>query len=237
MLPDQTQYPVIVLFGPPGCGKGTQANLICEHLGMLNLSVGSSVRQFVKDNSQPNSLNLDRANRIEGNLQSGELLHFDEVKYIVESDIKNSIASHRNILIEGLPRTPEQAQWLAEFFDSNQVKVLFFHFLIDEDQVLERLSHRYYAPGSEIPCASYEEAMKLCQPGQVPTRRKDDMDQQIIKHRYDVQYASCKVEILETMNRCQVVQVINLDASPSPDFIFEELVNTINSHAKQFSTR
>ncbi|GAB4144886.1 MAG: adenylate kinase [Patescibacteria group bacterium] len=225
---------MIVLFGPPGCGKGTQANLICKELNLINLSVGSSVRKFVHDNQISDSPDFDRAEKIKAMLNSGELLDFEDVKYIIEGDIKQYISEHRNILIEGLPRTKEQADWLANFFESNGVEVLFFHFVLDEDRVLERLSHRYYVPGNEVPYASYEKALAACPEGVTPTQRKDDMQEDIIRHRYDVQYASCKEGIISTMSTPKDIKVIEIDASPAPDFIFGELSEIIHNHSKTF---
>jgi len=231
------KLPVIILFGPPGSGKGTQANLICQKYDLLNLSIGNSVRAFINTHNNSDSIEFERVLRLKQKLENGELQDFNDVKYIVENEIKNTISNHKNILIEGLPRTPEQAEWLKEFFSESGVDCLFYHFLIPKEQVLERLGHRYYVPGDETPYASFDEAKSKCSPDQNPIQRKDDQDINIILNRYNKQYADCQRSIIETISSCQNVQTINLDASPSQQQIFDLLSEDILSHSNKFNAR
>ena len=234
---EKTQLPLIILFGPPGSGKGTQAILISDELGALNLSIGNSVRAFIRRFSDSNSQEFERTVRLESKLESGELQDFEDVKYIVETEIKDTIAQNKNILIEGLPRTPEQAEWLADFFRQSEVNCLFFHFILPQSAILERLSNRFYAPGNEHPFASYDEALKHCHEDQLPIRRKDDQDINVIKHRLDVQYNDCKDEILTTINKCPTVTLINIDATPSPAEIYEHIKSLILENTSKIPTR
>ena len=232
-----TALPLIILFGPPGSGKGTQADLICKDLGVLNLSIGNSIRAFIKQFNHPDSTELDRVLRLKDRLNTGELQDFDDVKYIVEKEIKDSIAQKKNILIEGLPRTPEQAQWLAAFFKESGVDCLFFHLILPRETIFERLSHRFFASGSDIPYSSYAAALEKCPAGQLPTQRLDDQDLNIIKHRYEIQYANCQSEIIQTIGACENVQIIEIDSTPSQSEIFEKLKSDIFKFAKNFTTR
>lgn len=229
--------PLIILFGPPGSGKGTQANLICKELDLFSLSIGNSVRAFVNQNSSPDSPEAERVSRLKRKLESGELQDFEDVKYIVEKEIKTSILEHKNILIEGLPRTTEQAEWLAEFFRESNVECLFYHFVLPQEVVLERLSHRFYAPGDETPYSSYEEALGHCNGAETPIQRKDDQDVNIIKHRYEKQYESVQGSILSTVSECDNVKIIDVDATPEAEVIFEFLKKDILLYSKEFSTR
>jgi len=228
---DTPSLPLIILFGPPGSGKGTQANLICKELDLLNLSIGNSVRAFVAKYDFNDSFERARVDRLKLKLENGELQDFDDVKYIVEAEIKENISSGKNMLIEGLPRTHEQSLWLADFFTASEVDCLFFHFVLPQDLILERLSHRFYAPGDENPYSSYDEAMSHCKDGQTPTRRKDDENIEVIKHRLNVQYNDCKDDILKTISQCETVKVIDIDSTPTPDKIFNQLI----SHISQYS--
>ena len=229
---NNTHLPLIILFGPPGSGKGTQAYLISTQLDALNLSIGNSVRAFIRQFKNADPAEQERVKRLEHKMETGELQDFEDVKYIVEKEIRDSIAKKNNVLIEGLPRTPEQAQWLADFFMQSSVKCLFFHFVLPESMILERLSRRFYAPGNETPFPSYEEALKHCQSGQTPIRRKDDEDINVIKHRLDAQYNDCKIDILNTIASCPTVTVFDIDATPSPDEINKQLQKIILENSK-----
>lgn len=234
---ENTRLPLIILFGPPGSGKGTQADLICNDLGALNLSIGNSVRAFIKKYNHPDSTELELALRLKQKLNSGELQDFDDVKYIVEREIKDSIAQKKNILVEGLPRTQEQAEWLAEFFRESHVDCLFFHFILPKDVVFERLSHRFFASGSDIPYSSYAVALEKCPPGKLPTQRQDDQDLNIIKHRYETQYGNCQADIIKTINSCENVQIIDIDSTATQFEIFEKLKSEIFEFSQNSNTR
>ncbi len=228
MTLNTSTLPLIILFGPPGSGKGTQANLICKELDLLNISIGNSVRAFVAKHDFAGSRESSRVDRLKVRLISGELQDFDDVKYIVEAEIKDNISAGKNMLIEGLPRTHEQSLWLADFFTTSDVECLFFHFVLPQEVILQRLSQRYYAPGDENPYSSYQEALNHCKAGQTPIRRKDDEDIEVIKHRLDVQYNDCKDDILKTISECNTVKIIEIDSTPTPDKIFNQVITHIS---------
>lgn len=228
-----TKFPVIIFFGPPGSGKGTQANLVCEKLQLENISTGNSIRNFAKNNDNPNSPDYDLAQKVKKKLNTGELQDFEDLKYIVENDIINTVNSHKNVLIEGMPRTPKQAEWLANFFESKKLDCLFFHFNLSEEEAVERLSHRYYAPHSDIPYSSFEEAQKHCKNGQEPIRRTDDQDQSITRKRYFSQYSSVKDEIISTFISSSQAKVLEIDASPAEKEILEILLAEIKKFERK----
>jgi adenylate kinase len=215
--------PLIILFGAPGSGKGTQANLVCKELGLLNLSIGNSVRAFVHKHDNPESKESTRAEKLRNKLESGQLQDFEDIKYIVENEIKDNIKLGKNMLIEGLPRTQEQADWLADFFTQSNVECLFFHFVLPESLILERLTHRFYAPNDENPYPSFEEALSHCKENETPIRRKDDQDLSIIKRRLDEQYNGCKDGIIGKISKCSTVKVTDIDASLTPHQVFKQL--------------
>jgi adenylate kinase len=221
------KYPLIILFGPPGCGKGTQANLLSKKLNLYNFSLGSSVRKFVNDNSEPSSQYFKEANVIKDFLQSGELIDFEIVKKILKSDFIHRIEQGQDVLLEGLPRTVAQADWLVKFIETQKIEAFFYHFILSEQLVLDRLSSRYYVSGDEQPYSSYEEALEHCKAGEKPVRRKDDMSLDIVRHRYEVQYASCEAEIIAKIQNCRHVNLIDIDASPTQDKIFQNILDSL----------
>ena len=91
----------IILFGPPGCGKGTQASFISDHLSIPHLSTGDMLREEVKSETK-----LGKAAKLimdEGNLVSDEIIISMIEKRIIKPDCKNGF------ILDGFPRTLKQA--------------------------------------------------------------------------------------------------------------------------------
>jgi adenylate kinase len=97
---------VVILLGPPGSGKGTQAKVIVERYGIPQISTGDMLREAVKNHTE-----LGRA--AERIMKSGGLMSDDIVSGLVEE--RTSRADCINgFILDGYPRTIEQARTLAE---------------------------------------------------------------------------------------------------------------------------
>jgi len=122
----------IIIFGPPGAGKGTQAELISQKLNLFHLSTGDVLRKAVSEKTE---LGLKAKNIID----RGELVPDDIMIGIVkEALINNNIEN--GFILDGFPRTIEQAKALAKIFEEsnfNKVNVIFL--LADEDALVKRL--------------------------------------------------------------------------------------------------
>ncbi|GEA18252.1 adenylate kinase [Moorella sp. E306M] len=99
----------LVLLGPPGAGKGTQAALICKHLGIPHISTGDMFRQAIKEGTE-----LGR--QAEKYLQSGGLVPDDVTIGLIQERLSQSDC-RQGFLLDGFPRTVAQAEaldaWLA----------------------------------------------------------------------------------------------------------------------------
>lgn len=99
----------MVLLGPPGAGKGTQAALICKHLGIPHISTGDMFRQAIKEGTE-----LGR--QAEKYLQSGGLVPDDVTIGLIQERLSQSDC-RQGFLLDGFPRTVAQAEaldaWLA----------------------------------------------------------------------------------------------------------------------------
>jgi adenylate kinase len=107
----------VILLGPPGAGKGTQAKRIAEHYGIPQISTGDLLRQHVKDATRLGLLAKDIMAR--GELVPDELLYDMVAQRLGEADCQ------RGFILDGFPRTAAQARWLdafleREFFEKSQ---------------------------------------------------------------------------------------------------------------------
>ena len=96
----------IVLFGPPGAGKGTQAEIIVEMTGKPQVSTGDMLRSAV---SQGSELGLEA----KGYMEAGQLVPDQVIIGLIEDRLSESDASN-GVLFDGFPRTIPQAEALSE---------------------------------------------------------------------------------------------------------------------------
>ena len=96
----------IVLLGPPGSGKGTQAALLAESLGVPAISTGEMLRAAVENGSE-----LGAA--VRGVISAGELVGDELMAEVVRERLANDDAQH-GFLLDGYPRTASQALTLDE---------------------------------------------------------------------------------------------------------------------------
>lgn len=130
---------VVLLVGPPGCGKGTQAERLAAHLGVPSISTGEMIRAEIKAGTELGKVAAGVT--ITGGLLSDEL-----VNQIVASRLSQADCVH-GCLLDGYPRTVDQAKFLAELLESkgwSQPVVL--HIDVPSDLLVARTCNRRYCP-------------------------------------------------------------------------------------------
>jgi adenylate kinase len=136
----------IVLLGPPGAGKGTQAKRISEFYGIPQISTGDLLREHVKDATGLGLLAKDIMAR-------GELVP-DELLYDMVADRLRQPDCERGFILDGFPRTAAQAGWLDaflehEFFDNSRhgkCWPIVIQIEVDYNELLLRLTGRRTCP-------------------------------------------------------------------------------------------
>lgn len=125
----------LILFGPPGAGKGTQGALLAERFGLLRLSTGDVLREAVREGTR---MGLE-ARRY---MDAGDLVP-DEVILGIVRDYLAGEAAGRGVIFDGFPRTIPQAEGLGELLaelDRPLDAVLVLD--VDDEQLIRRLSGR-----------------------------------------------------------------------------------------------
>ena len=125
----------LILFGPPGAGKGTQAKLLIDEFKIVQISTGDMLRDEVKSGS-------DLGNGVKtimekGNLISDEIIMSMIEQRIIKPDCKNGF------ILDGFPRTLKQAIDLDNILDKLDIHIdKVIEINVDEDFLLKRITKR-----------------------------------------------------------------------------------------------
>lgn len=127
----------LIFLGPPGAGKGTQADLLANQYGYIKVSTGDILREAVK-NKTP------LGKKAESYMKRGELVPDDIMLGLIEDTIKKI---GNGFILDGFPRTLPQAKGLEEILKKNGLqihKVIFID--VSDDVIIQRLSSRRVCP-------------------------------------------------------------------------------------------
>ena len=125
----------LILFGPPGSGKGTQSDKLVEKYGLIHLSTGNLLRQEIKDKTP---LGLEAKSFID----KGQLVPDEVVIGMVDSyfDLHKEA---KGFLFDGYPRTVAQAEALDKLLELKKTGIATVLFLnVDEEELIKRLVNR-----------------------------------------------------------------------------------------------
>ncbi len=126
----------IVLLGPPGAGKGTQAEIIAEKLELAHISSGDIFRENLKAQTQLGKMAQEYMNR-------GELVPDDVTIAMIKERLSRPDCS-KGAVLDGFPRTPKQAEALAAMLSGWGARVQRVAYIAVPDPLLiERLSGRW----------------------------------------------------------------------------------------------
>ena len=125
----------IVIFGPPGAGKGTQSNLIVNKYNLHQLSTGELLRKEIEDNTK---LGMEISEIINsGNLVSDKIVARLIESHVCEKDFKNKI------IFDGYPRNLIQAKNLANILKKDDQKIdIAFKLSVSLETIKKRIQER-----------------------------------------------------------------------------------------------
>ena len=153
----------IVLFGPPGAGKGTQAAAIMEKTGLPQVSTGDMLRAALANGTE---LGLEA----KGYMEAGKLVPDDLIISLIRERLKEDDAKN-GVLFDGFPRTISQAESLAKITNLSMV----ISIQVPDDKIIERIVGRRMDPiTGEIYHITFRPA-----PDEIKSRlvqRKDDTE-------------------------------------------------------------
>lgn len=125
----------LLLIGPPGAGKGTQATIISKKYGIPQIATGDMLRQEVKNAT-------DLGTKAKAFMDKGELVPDSLVISMLEKRLKEKDAS-KGFILDGFPRTVAQADALdVKFKELNITNFAVIELKVNENSIIQRLSAR-----------------------------------------------------------------------------------------------
>ena len=125
----------LIVFGPPGAGKGTQSKFIADNFNLFQLSTGEFLRKEIKNNSEIGK-------KIASIISSGSLVSDEIVSNLIEKIISNKIYNNR-IIFDGYPRSLDQAKNLDRLLKKYKQKIdIVIKLSVSLDTVKKRILER-----------------------------------------------------------------------------------------------
>ena len=125
----------IILFGPPGAGKGTQAKYLVKKINGFQVSTGDMLRDEIKKNSEIGKKIINHM--IDGKIVSDEIVNELIKKVIFDEKYKNKL------IFDGYPRSLEQAKNLETILESSNQKIDYIFFLnVEKEVIIKRVEKR-----------------------------------------------------------------------------------------------
>lgn len=220
---------VLLLLGPPGCGKGTQSRLIVDWLSIPAISTGDMLRAEIKTGSE-----LGKA--AQATMAAGALVSDGLVNQILKTRVSQSDCS-RGFILDGYPRTVEQAHFLDTVLRERHIsRPIVLHFDVPTDALVGRMTSRRQCPKCartyNILSARPKVPGRCDDDGEILIVRKDDRED-VFRERLRA-YDESTRPILAHYS-----EYYHIRGDRSPAYIFEEITGILepmfhlNGHVKR----
>lgn len=210
-----------ILLGPPGAGKGTQADLICDLYQIPKLSTGDMLREAVASGS-------DLGKQVSNILDSGGLVSDDIIGSLIEERLQMPDCENGS-LFDGVPRTLGQAKILDD------MGVSFSHVIeivVEDDVIVNRMSGRRVHPGSGRNYHIDYNPPKIegidDESGEALIQREDDKPETVLK-RLDVYHEQTEplTNFYKEISTRSELVYFSVDGSKSVNEVFENIKKEI----------
>ncbi|WP_300409512.1 adenylate kinase [Lagierella sp.] len=208
----------LVLLGPPGAGKGTQAEKIVNEFGVVHVSTGDIFRKNIKEETE-------LGKKVKGYLEQGKLVP-DELTIDLVWDRLDQEDCKEGFMLDGFPRTIEQANALTEGLEKRGIKLdCVINIDVDANTLIKRLAGRRVC----LNCgATYHVDNKptkvegVCDKCGSKVVQRDDDKEETVKNRIEV-YQRQTEPLIEYYNNQGLI--FNVDGTLTADEVFSRVKN------------
>lgn len=213
---------IIVLFGPPGAGKGTQSVNLAHKFNIPNFSTGDMFRAAIADETP-------MGKQVKAVMDAGDLVGDDLVNKLVFERIEQDDCKN-GVILDGYPRTVAQAQALDVWLKNHHLKLeKTIELKVDDEALIERRAGRLYAPNSKRVYHKTFNPPKVAgicdDSGEKLVQREDDQPD-VVRHRLDVynQQTSPVLRYYAAQNR-----LVTLDGMADIEHVFASILQVLGA--------
>ena len=213
----------LILLGPPGSGKGTQASLIAKHFGIPSISTGDALRNEIKIESEVGRL-------AKSYIESGALVPDDVVLNIVKNRLLQKDCKD-GFILDGFPRNLSQGVSLDIILKDLQTRIsLVLNFAVEDSVVIKRISGRFFCKNcGEIYNSYYKQTVvkNVCDEcNSCDFGSREDDKEEIVKSRLKI-YHDTSFGLADYYQRNNLIYSAN--ALKNSALLFEELLEVIKN--------
>ena len=214
---------LILVAGPPACGKGTQTNRLSEYLNLPHIDTGSLLRAEIAKETEEGKI-------AKSFIDKGQLVPIDLVATIIGKKLAGEDCKNGYVL-DGYPRSLEQAEKLdeinAKVDTDNEASFKAIYFDIDTQILLERIIYRQSCPVcGEIYNKKFKPSIveDVCDKCNVALKTRDDDNEEVAKKRFET-YFEQTAPLIEFYENKGVLHKI--DANGSIEEVWERLLAVV----------
>ncbi len=212
----------IIMLGPPGAGKGTQARMLSDSLKLPHISTGDMLRLALKNQTE-------LGKKAYQYMDSGALVPDDLVDAMVAERFSQRDC-RQGFIVDGYPRTIEQAQFLKALSEKSGMKILTIGIEVADSILIKRLSSRWTCSGcgkmfnSRLDAAKANGKCDECGAGL--NQRKDD-NEEVIAKRLQVYHKQTQPLILYYK---ELGAYIQMNGARPINEVFNGMLNLITNY-------
>lgn len=206
----------LIFLGAPGSGKGTQSQRLIDTYKLTHLSTGDIFRQAIRNNS-PQGLKVKKY------LDMGKLVPDEDVIAVIAETINNL---EQDFILDGFPRTIEQANSLQTILEENDKKIDFVIYLeADLDHLIDRITNRLICVQCNRTYNKVTNGWNCKIDNSLLIQREDDNKEKAITRIQT--YLNETLPLVEYYQEEKILHVV--DANQSSTFVFNAIKNILDS--------
>lgn len=206
----------LILLGPPGAGKGTQARFLAEKYNLIHIETGDILRKIAKRKTS-----LGR--KIKNWMQKGALIESRIVAPLIQKEIQKTLKKGQGFILDGSPRKFPENKILDKYFKEKKIPVKIIHLKISNKEVVKRLLGRFLCVKCKKPFSAPPPLRCDVCKGKVFKRRADD-NIKTIKNRLK-SYKKQTAPVIK--NYKQRGLLIDINGEKAPEKVFKEIKRKI----------
>jgi len=208
----------VILLGPPGCGKGTQAEIICNNFEIPHISTGDILRDNVKRGTEIGS-------RAKSFMDSGSLVP-DEIIIGMIKDRFSEDDCKNGFLLDGFPRTIAQAEALDKLLKKMKIHIDYIiNIDVPDENIINRISKRLSCSNcGDVYNLMFKKPKKemVCDSCGFKLHQRDDDKEEVIRNRLEV-YRKQTAPLIQYYNK----KIMNVDGQQSINEVTKDILKIL----------